>query len=57
MKSKKQKVQMEAVKELQQGIDLVKAPSAFQKDPSLTLPKIKVGVSQQLSEENRSMEE
>lgn len=57
MKGKKQKVQMEAVKELQQGMDLVKAPSAFQKDPSLTLPKIKVGVSQQLSEENRSMEE
>ncbi|RDY11713.1 putative ribosome biogenesis protein RLP24, partial [Mucuna pruriens] len=57
MKGKKQKLQMEAARELEQGISLVKAPSVLQKDPSLTLPKIKVGVSQQQSQENHPMEE
>ncbi|KAL5130452.1 putative ribosome biogenesis protein RLP24 [Glycine soja] len=57
MKGKKQKLQMEAARELEQGISLVKAPSVLQKDPSLTLPKIKVGVSQQQSEDNHPMEE
>ena len=48
----------EAVRELEQGISLVKAPSVLQQDPSLTLPKIKVKVSQQQSEENHAaMEE
>ncbi|KHN04734.1 putative ribosome biogenesis protein RLP24 [Glycine soja] len=36
---------------------LVKARSVLQQDPSLTLPKIKVKVSQQQSEENHAMEE
>nr|KYP68642.1 hypothetical protein KK1_022279 [Cajanus cajan] len=57
MKGKKQKLQMEAVRELKQGISLVKAPSVLQKDPSLTLPKVKVGVSRQQSEDNHPMEE
>ena len=57
MKGKKEKLLMEAAKELEQGISLVKAPSALQKDPPLTLPKIKVGVSQQQSEDNHVMEE
>ncbi|BAT92050.1 hypothetical protein VIGAN_07070800 [Vigna angularis var. angularis] len=55
MKGKKEKLLKEAVRELEQGISLVKAPSVLQQDPSLTLPKIKV--SQPQSEENRAMEE
>lgn len=46
----------EAVKELEQSISLVKAPSVLKEDPSLTLPKIKVKVSQALAE-NQPMEE
>lgn len=42
-------------KELEQGIHMVKAPSALQKDPSHTLPKVTVKVSQH-SEENRTKE-
>ena len=58
MKGKKEKLMKEAVRELEQGISLVKAPSVLQQDPSLTLPKIKVKVSQQQSEENHAaMEE
>lgn len=57
MKGKKLKEHKEALKELEQGIQLVKAPSVLQQDPSLTLPKVKVKVSQQQSEENRAMEE
>ncbi|RYR55742.1 hypothetical protein Ahy_A06g030919 [Arachis hypogaea] len=58
MKGKKRKIQKEATRELEQGISLVKAPLALQKDPSLTLPqKIKVSVSQQQSEDNNAMEE
>ena len=57
MKGKKQNPQKEAARELEQGISLVKAPSVLQQDPSLTLPKIKVKVSQQQSEENHAMEE
>ncbi|XP_031121825.1 probable ribosome biogenesis protein RLP24 [Ipomoea triloba] len=55
MRPEKLRKQKEAVRELEQGIHLVKAPSVLQQDPSLTLP-IKVKVSQQKSEENR-MEE
>lgn len=47
----------EAEKELIQGIHLVKAPGVSQKDPSLTLPKITVKVTQSRAEENQPMEE
>ncbi|PKI36374.1 probable ribosome biogenesis protein RLP24 [Punica granatum] len=57
MKGKKAKEQKEAQKELEQHIHLLKAPAVLQEDPSLTLPKIKVKVSQQQSEENQAMEE
>ncbi|KAF7825816.1 putative ribosome biogenesis protein RLP24 [Senna tora] len=57
MKDKKHKERREAVKELEQGISLVKAPSVFQQDQSLTLPKIAVKVSQPQLEENHAMEE
>ena len=57
MKGKKEKLQREAAKELEQGISLVKAPAVLQQDPALTLPKIKVKVSQQQSQENQPMEE
>lgn len=57
MKGKKEKVHREAVKELEQSINLVKAPSVLQQEPSLTLPKTKVKVSQQQAEENHLMEE
>lgn len=56
MKGKKSVELKQAAKELEQGIDMVRAPGALREDPSLILPtKIKVKVSQQ-SEENR-MEE
>lgn len=57
MKGKKAKEQKEAQRELEQHIHLVKAPSVLQQDPSLTLPRVKVKVSQQQSEENHAMEE
>ncbi|XP_042475403.1 probable ribosome biogenesis protein RLP24 [Macadamia integrifolia] len=57
MKGKKAKEQREAAKELEQSIHMVKAPAALQKEPSLTLPKIKVKVSHQQAEENHQMEE
>ncbi|KAK7818291.1 putative ribosome biogenesis protein rlp24 [Quercus suber] len=41
-KGKKAQLMREAVKELEQSINLVKAPGAFKEDNSLTLPKIKV---------------
>ncbi|KAK1313621.1 putative ribosome biogenesis protein RLP24 [Acorus calamus] len=56
MKKNKSKEQKEAMKELEQSIHLVKAPAAFQQEPSLTLPKIKVKVSQPQAEDNH-MEE
>ncbi|CAK9150522.1 unnamed protein product [Ilex paraguariensis] len=56
MKGKRAKEQKEATKELEQSIHMVKAPAPLQQEPSLTLPKIKVKVSLQQSEENR-MEE
>ncbi|CAI9777922.1 unnamed protein product [Fraxinus pennsylvanica] len=40
MKGKKAQVLMEATKELEQSIHMVKAPAALQKDPSHTLPKV-----------------
>ena len=46
----------EAIKKLEQSISMIKQPVAFQQDPSLTLPKIQVKVSQSHTEENR-MEE
>lgn len=57
MKGKKEKERMEAAKELEQSIHMVKAPSVLQQDQSLTLPKIKVRVSHQQTEENQTMEE
>ncbi|KAK4755389.1 hypothetical protein SAY87_009146 [Trapa incisa] len=57
MKGKKAKEHKEAVKELEQSIHLVKAPAVLQQDPSLTLPKMLVKVSQKQVEENNVMEE
>ncbi|XP_047332263.1 probable ribosome biogenesis protein RLP24 [Impatiens glandulifera] len=56
MKGKKGQELREAHKELEQSINMVKAPIAFLQDPSFTLPKIKVKVAQQKLEEGR-MEE
>ncbi|KAI5322584.1 hypothetical protein L3X38_031656 [Prunus dulcis] len=56
MKGKKAKENREAVKELEQSISLVKAPTALQQDPSLTLP-IKVKVSQQQPKKTVAMME
>ncbi|XP_020576413.1 LOW QUALITY PROTEIN: probable ribosome biogenesis protein RLP24 [Phalaenopsis equestris] len=50
MKGKKAIELQAAAKQLEQGIHLVKAPLALQEDPSLTLPKIKVKVSQPQAE-------
>ena len=52
----KQKEQTEAAKELEQSIHLVKAPIALKEDQSLTLPKIRVTVSQSQAE-NAQMDE
>ncbi|KAL6337046.1 hypothetical protein AAG906_036360 [Vitis piasezkii] len=57
MKGKKAKEQREAAKELEQGIHMVKAPAVLEREPSLTLPKIKVKVSRPQAEENHPMEE
>ncbi|KAJ0028793.1 probable ribosome biogenesis protein RLP24 [Pistacia vera] len=57
MKGKKTKEQREAAVELEQGIHLVKAPSVLAQDQSLTLPKVKVKVTQAQAEENHAMEE
>ncbi|XP_062079155.1 probable ribosome biogenesis protein RLP24 [Humulus lupulus] len=46
MQGKKQKELQEAQKELEQSIYMVKAPSVLKEDQSLTLPKLKVKVSQ-----------
>jgi len=54
-KGKKAQKMREAVKELEQSISLVKAPSVLREDPSLTLPKIMVKVSQ--AQESQRMEE
>ncbi|KAL6492991.1 putative ribosome biogenesis protein RLP24 [Orobanche gracilis] len=56
MSGKKAQLLAEAKKELDQSIHMVKAPAALREDPSLTVPKIKVKVSQQAKEDNR-MEE
>ncbi|KAL3840165.1 hypothetical protein ACJIZ3_024756 [Penstemon smallii] len=55
MKGKKAQVLREATKELEQSIHMVKAPAALQEDSSLTLPKIKVKVSQP-TEDNHMLE-
>ncbi|KAL5735805.1 hypothetical protein ACOSQ2_030593 [Xanthoceras sorbifolium] len=57
MKGKKSKEQREAAVELEQGIHMVKAPAVLAQDQSLTLPKIKVKVSQAQTDENQPMEE
>ena len=46
MKGKKAFEQQAAIKELENSIDLVKAPVALQQDSQFTLAKIKVKVSQ-----------
>ncbi|ERN00877.1 hypothetical protein AMTRI_Chr03g139930 [Amborella trichopoda] len=59
MKVKKSKEKKEDLKELEQGIDLVKAPLAFQEDSTLTIPKakkMKVVITKP-EEERRQMEE
>ncbi|XP_030928449.1 probable ribosome biogenesis protein RLP24 [Quercus lobata] len=55
-KGKKAQLMREAVKELEQSISLVKAPSVLKEDKSYTLPKIKVKVSQEEAK-NQPMEE
>ncbi|KAH6782769.1 Ribosomal protein L24e family protein [Perilla frutescens var. hirtella] len=56
MKGKKGQLRREAAVELAKSINLVKAPGALLQEPSLTLPKLKVKVSQPQTEKNR-MEE
>ncbi|KAL6499088.1 hypothetical protein OROGR_028109 [Orobanche gracilis] len=56
MSGKKAQLLVEAKKELDQSIHMVKAPAALREDPSLTVSNIKVKVSQQQKEDNR-MEE
>ncbi|KAL4621907.1 hypothetical protein ACB092_06G261100 [Castanea dentata] len=55
-KGKKAQLMREAVKELEQSISLVKAPSVLEEDKSYTLPKIKVKVSE-AEAKNQPMEE
>ncbi|KAE8038061.1 hypothetical protein FH972_010607 [Carpinus fangiana] len=55
-KGKEAQQTREAVKELEQSISLVKAPAVLRVDPSLTLPKIMVKVSQGQESQQR-MEE
>ncbi|GMY22510.1 probable ribosome biogenesis protein RLP24 [Fagus crenata] len=50
-KGKKAQERREARNELDQSISMIKAPSVLKEDPSLTLPKIKVKVSQPQAEE------
>lgn len=42
---------------LQQGIDMIKAPSVQKQEPTLTLPKLKIKTSGARQEESRAMEE
>uniref|UniRef100_A0A1D1Z518 Putative ribosome biogenesis protein RLP24 n=1 Tax=Anthurium amnicola TaxID=1678845 RepID=A0A1D1Z518_9ARAE len=51
MKGKKAIELKAAAKELEQSIHMVKAPAVLQEEPSLTLPKIKVKVSQAQTED------
>ncbi|PHT37370.1 hypothetical protein CQW23_25070 [Capsicum baccatum] len=55
MKGKKDKEQREAAKELKHSNNIVKAPAALNKEPSL-IPPAQVLVTEKQSEENR-MEE
>ncbi|KAJ8755316.1 hypothetical protein K2173_019114 [Erythroxylum novogranatense] len=57
LKTNKKRERMEAAKQLEQSIHLIKAPAALLKDPSLTVPKIQVKVHQAVTEENQQMEE
>ncbi|KAL7117615.1 hypothetical protein ACP275_03G082400 [Erythranthe tilingii] len=52
----KGQLQREGAKELNQYIHMLKAPSVLRQDPSLTIPKVKVNVSQQKADDTR-MEE
>ncbi|KAK9714427.1 hypothetical protein RND81_06G093400 [Saponaria officinalis] len=56
LKPNKARTQERERKELVQSIDMIKAPDAIVKDPSLTLPKIKISSQSQL-DDNRAMEE
>ncbi|EYU25514.1 hypothetical protein ABFS83_03G040100 [Erythranthe nasuta] len=56
MKGKKEQLRKEGVRELDQSIHMIKAPAALLEDPSLTIPKLKVKVSQDKAEATR-MEE
>lgn len=56
MKGKKAMERQAAITELEKSIDLVKAPASLQQDPQISLPKIKVNVSQSQPLEER-MEE
>ena len=56
LKVGKTKRKIEARKELEQSISMVKAPSAFKEDATLTLPKQKVTVSYAQTE-TKPMEE
>ncbi|CAK7329295.1 unnamed protein product [Dovyalis caffra] len=56
LRVRKGKERREASKEVDQSIHLVQAPQALRQE-SLTLPKVKVQVSQQNSEQNQAMEE
>ncbi|EHA8592593.1 putative ribosome biogenesis protein RLP24 [Cocos nucifera] len=51
MRGKKAIERQAAAKELEQSIHLVKAPAALQEDPSFTLPKMTVKVSQSQMED------
>ena len=61
MKGNKTKQIKEDARELEQGIDLVKAPRAIQEEPGITLPtkeeKMKVKVSISKRQKKHSMEE
>ncbi|KAL3641046.1 putative ribosome biogenesis protein RLP24 [Castilleja foliolosa] len=56
MKRNKAQLLKENTVELEHGIHMIKAPSVLEANPSLTIPKVKVKVSQQKTDENR-MEE
>ncbi|CAJ1979181.1 unnamed protein product [Sphenostylis stenocarpa] len=57
MKGKKLELHMETAKELEQSIILFEGLSVLPKDPSVTLSKMEVAVSQQQSKNNYTMEE
>ncbi|XP_024538488.1 probable ribosome biogenesis protein RLP24 [Selaginella moellendorffii] len=56
MRGKKTQQRREDLAELQQGIHLVKAPTALLEEPSLTLPKEKMKVKVSVEQESKAME-